>query len=317
MGGGHQAEGPTRNPALITFRPHTASVTALAISADGGALASVSHDQWVRVWELSGLACQTLRWEAKIAASALNHCQFSPDGSELYAGGSDGIVRVWATADGAPLREHHPTAVGLRPPSIYAFVLSRTGGEIAWCGNTWVPPYHVVTAETKTLQITRQIPAHDAAVMILAAHPGGFYSGSDDRTVKFWDWQSGRCHGVLRARGTVRALTASPDGTKLAVGGVITIAIHSLSGGAVTGPPVVCRGHTKCIECIEFSPDGTKLASVATDGTLRVWDAVTGACLRTLALKLGGLHWVTFAPDGLTVAFSSLAGDIGLLDLDG
>lgn len=269
------------------------------------------------MWELGGLACRALRWEVKIDASAINHCQFSPDGAELYTGGSDGIVRVWATADGAARREHEVPLGTVRPPSIFAFVLSRTGGEIAWCGSTWALPYDVTTAETRSLQIVRHIPAHDAAVMILAAHPTGFCSGSDDRTVKFWDWRSDRPHAVLKARGTVRALAVSPDGTKVAVGGVVTVAVHALSGHGVSGAPVICRGHTKCIECVEFSPDGTRLASVSTDGTLRVWDATSGKCLRAMALKLGGLHWATFAPDGLTLAFSSFAGDIGLIDLDG
>jgi WD40 repeat protein len=319
VGSSPRERGPNveEDATLITFRPHTLSVTALAISADGTALASVSHDKWVRVWELSGLAVQALRWEAEIATSAINHCQFSPDGGELYTGGSDGIIRVWATADGAPRREHEPPAGVIRPPSIFAFVLSRTGGELAWCGNAWVVPYEVYTAETQTLQVMRRIPAHAEEVMILAAYPGGFCSGSADRTVKFWDWRSGHCHSTLKARGTVRALATSPDGSRLAVGGVVTVAVYALAGHAVTGAPVVCRGHTKCIECVEFSPDGTKLATASTDGTLRVWDAATGACLRTLALKLGGLHWVTFAPDGLTLAFSSLKGDIGLIDLDG
>ncbi|MBN9118788.1 MAG: PD40 domain-containing protein [Planctomycetes bacterium] len=96
-----------------------------------------------------------------------------------------------------------------------------------------------------------------------------------------------------------------------------TITVYALAGHGVAGAPVHLRGHTKRVECVEFSPDGTRLASVAVDGTLRVWDATTGECVRAFALALGGLHWVSFAPDGLTLAFSSLSGDIGLLDLDG
>ena len=113
-----------------------------------------------------------------------------------------------------------------------------------------------------------------------------------------------------------RALAVSPDATRVAVAGVSTITVRRREGHGVAGAPVHFRGHRKRIECIEFSPDGTRLASASSDGTLRVWDAATGDCLRTLALKLGPLHWVSFAPDGLTLAFSSLKGDIGLLDLD-
>jgi hypothetical protein len=47
-----------------------------------------------------------------------------------------------------------------------------------------------------------------------------------------------------------------------------------------------------------------------------VWDAPSGTELRTFAPKLGPLHWVTFAPDGLTLAFSSQKGHVGLLDVD-
>ena len=302
---------------LITFRPHTKSVTALAISADGTALASVSHDCWVKVWEITGLACQALRWEAKASEQGLNHCQFSPDGRELYTGGTDGIVRVWTTADGKLLRQHEPPGGRARFTSVYAFVLSRTGTDIAWCGSTWSAPHHIVVARTKSLTVTRRIPAHEQEVMILAAYPGGFCSGSFDRTVKFWDWRSRTCHTALKTRGVVRALAVSPDGKRVAVGGVTTITAYDRAEHGVAGKPVHFRGHTERIECIEFSPDGRRLASVSVDRTLRVWDATTGECVRTLALKLGGLHWVSFAPDGLTLAFSSLNGDIGLLDLDG
>jgi WD40 repeat protein len=307
-----------RQPALITFRPHTASVTALAISADGRALASVSHDRWVKVWEVSGFASQALRWEAKASAQGLNHCQFSPDGRELYTG-SDGRVRVWAGADGKLLREHEPAAVEDLSP-IFAFALSRTGDEVAWCGSTWHLPHQIAVARTNTLDVARRLDAHGAEVMILAAYDGGFCSGSVDRTMKFWDWQSETCHATIQARGIVRALAVSPDGKRVAVAGphgVATITAYDRAGHGVARGPTRFRGHRRRIECIEFSPDSTRLASVALDGTLRLWHAASGECLRTFALGLGGLHWVTFAPDGLTLAFSSLGGDIGLLDLDG
>lgn len=293
------------------------SVTALAFTPDGRGLASVSHDRMVKVWEVNGLACQSLRWEVRGSLQGINHCQFSADGTELYTGGSDGCIRVWSAATGEQLREYDANQNRRRYTAVFAFALSRTGRELAWCGRTFGSgPYHVVVAKTEPLAVVRRIPAHADDVMILAAYPGGFCSGSADRTVKFWDWKSRRCHHTLKFRGTVRALAVSPDGTRLAVAGVASIFGYELAGHGVAGKPVYFRGHAKQIECIEFSPDGTRLASVSVDGTLRLWDVATGECLRTFALKLGGLHWATFAPDGLTLAYSSLKGDIGLLDLD-
>lgn len=301
---------------MITFRPHTAWVTALAFSPDGRALASVSHDCSVKVWELNGLASRTLRWKRKSDRQELNHCQYGANG-ELFTGGLDGCIRVWSP-DGKLLREHVPDIDRDPLTLVFAFVLSRDGRYIAWCGHTLGgAPSHIVVADTKALEVVRRIPAHEGDGRILAAYPGGFCSGAADQLVKFWDWESETCHHTSKLRGMSRALAVAPDGTRIAIAGVITITAHQLVGHLPTGEPVHFRGHTKRIECIEYSPDGTKLASASADRTLRIWDAATGKCLRTFALKLGPLHWVSFAPDGLTLAFSSTGGDIGLLDLDG
>lgn len=302
---------------MITFRPHSASITALSYTPDGTGLASVSHDRWVRMWDVGGMACQALRWEQVGSDAGINHCQMSPDGAELFTGGSDGRIRVWDALTGAKLREHELPSRGNLFTSIYAFVLSRTGKDVAWCGYTSnAPPHDVVVASAKSLVVRHRIPAHDPQAMILTAYDGGFASGSYDRTVKFWDWRTKDCYRTLKFRGNIRAMAVSPDAKRFAVAGVTTITVYTLAGRGVAPETVAIRGHRKCIECVEFSPDGTRLASVSRDGTLRLWDTTTGECKRVFALKLGGLHWVTFAPDGLTLAFSSLKGDLGLLDLD-
>jgi len=301
---------------VITFQPHSEWVTALAFTPDGRSLASVSHDNYVKVWEVTGLACQTLRWEAE-DKTGINHCQFSPDGSVLFTGGLDGCIRVWSTADGKLLREHDAGSDTAPATAVYAFVLSRDGKLIAWCGRTGgILPSHIVIARTDTLEVLRRIPAHENDGRILAAYPGGFCSGAADRTVKFWDWDTIKPHHTVRLRGMSRALAVSRDGKHIAVTGVATITVHQLAGHRVAGTPVHFRGHRKRIECVDFSPDGARLASASSDGTLRIWDVASGTCLRTFGLKLGELHWVSYSPDGLTLAYSSVKGDIGLLDLD-
>lgn len=51
---------------------------------------------------------------------------------------------------------------------------------------------------------------------------------------------------------------------------------------------------------MDFSYDGTVLASCSYDGLLRLWDTSTGHCLKTLAIDNGDhpLSCVSFSPNG-------------------
>jgi WD40 repeat protein len=56
------------------------------------------------------------------------------------------------------------------------------------------------------------------------------------------------------------------------------------------------EGHSNSVDFVTFSPDGKLLAS-ASDATVRLWNAATGAALQTLEIK-GWARDVTFSPDG-------------------
>jgi WD40 repeat protein len=66
-------------------------------------------------------------------------------------------------------------------------------------------------------------------------------------------------------------------------------------------------GHTDWVRSVAFSPDGETLASGSDDTTVRIWNAKTGALLRTLREKHSkSVLSVAFAPDGKTLAAGSL-----------
>jgi len=49
---------------------------------------------------------------------------------------------------------------------------------------------------------------------------------------------------------------------------------------------------------VAFSPDGKQVVSGSDDGTVRLWDAVTGAPLQTLEGHSGWVNSVAFSLDG-------------------
>jgi len=58
------------------------------------------------------------------------------------------------------------------------------------------------------------------------------------------------------------------------------------------------QGHTAWIMCLAYSPDGKLIASGSRDESLRLWDAETGQCLKTLHFAGSWVQSVTFSPDG-------------------
>ncbi|MEE0888922.1 MAG: hypothetical protein U0L57_01780, partial [Bacteroidales bacterium] len=57
---------------------------------------------------------------------------------------------------------------------------------------------------------------------------------------------------------------------------------------------------------VAFSPDGTKIISGSVDdATVKIWDANTGECLKTLKEHLDSVWSVAFSPDGTKIISGS------------
>ncbi len=64
-------------------------------------------------------------------------------------------------------------------------------------------------------------------------------------------------------------------------------------------------GHVNGVIGCGYSPDGRRIVSASDDGTLKVWDAESGACVATLAGHGNGVQGCAYSPDGRRIVSAS------------
>ena len=144
--------------------------------------------------------------------------------------------------------------------------------------------------------------SHTETVLSVAYSPDGQHiiSGSDDKTIRIWDAETGAAVGKPLDGHTnwVRSVAYSPDGQHIISGSSDeTIRIWDAETGAAVGKPL--EGHTGPVSSVAYSLDGQHIISGSHDKTIRIWDAETGAAVgKPLEVYTGSVTSVAYSPDG-------------------
>ena len=170
--------------------------------------------------------------------------------------------------------------------------------------------------------------------------------GNRDGKLEVWNTKTGKKLATLRELGhDVRmpnyfveknralSLKFSPDGTRLATGNLdTTVQLWDTTTGEeliVFQKPIedniwrLSRQNGKTVvenpmknerngrpRALAFSPDGSLLACGSEDGTVKLWNSVTGKLIATFTGHLSTVHQLTFSPDGNTLASGSADGTV-------
>ncbi len=249
-------------PRAAAFRGHTDLVTGVIASPDGKALASVSQDRTVKIWDVAtGRERATLQERAADIA-------FSPDSRLLAsAGDMDRTVKLWDVHTGrkrAVFRGHQD--------EVLAVAFSPDGKTlVSGSGDKTVKLWDLTAGQERAT-----LRGHTSWVTAIAFSPDGktLASGSLDETVRLWDVSTGEGRVLLREHGWTDCLAFSPDGKTLAAG-------HHLRAGqlwdvAARKCLATLDGHDENIDCLAFSPDGKTLASLGNDERILLWDVPSG-----------------------------------------
>jgi WD40 repeat protein len=137
-------------------------------------------------------------------------------------------------------------------------------------------PNNVQLGTLLAVQATRDAPTNQALVEL----------------GRIWDHPFER---TLYAEGSLRTVTFSPDGKRLATGGLDG---KLILWDAQTGARLrTLDSLGSFVSSVAFSPDGRLLAS-GSDTSVILWDAESGTRLRTLQKHSGAVYSVAFSSDG-------------------
>jgi len=205
-------------------------------------------------------------------ASGVNDVAFSPDGALVATASLDGTAKVWDAATGKELLMLHPTGASADTPGkLYTVAFRPDGKQLAIGGEAGVIILWSVTTGEELLSL-HEI-GEPSAVFALAFSPDGarLAAASADGTVRVWELATSQVSLALSIN-----ITPPPD----------TFTIFN-------------------IHDVAFSPNGTRLATVGPDKTAKVWDAVTGEELFTLAGHKEAILALAYSPDGTRIATAS------------
>ncbi|CAD5228336.1 unnamed protein product [Bursaphelenchus okinawaensis] len=153
------------------------------------------------------------------------------------------------------------------------------------------------TTTCKNFQTFREHEKRCWTVQFNNVDPHIMASGSDDAKVKIWTMNQPHSVGTIDAKVNVCCVYFSPTNRNNFVFGSADHGVHLYDLRNTTRPVSVFRGHKKAVSYVKYCND-SEVVSASTDSTLRLWDAKSSRCKRTMRGHINERNFVGLATDG-------------------
>lgn len=264
----------------------------IAFSPDGRRIAGAQGSKSGIVWDAqSGRRLLDLRGHTDIVDAVA----YSRDGKFIATGGWDHDVRVWDATTGKPVKvlAGHDSTVA----SVAFFrdgkrlVAGVQGGSFRIWNLATGRPLRTIVAPTPSL-----VAVHpNERSVVTSTHTSG---------IRLWDVEKG---SVLRTFDKdANTFALSPDGSLLATAN-LHLRLYELATGKMIYED---RSYGGPVKFLVFSPDGRRLVTGGSSGSMRIWDVESRMELARLITN--GSDYVSMKADGSYAASTGAEGALFL-----
>jgi WD40 repeat protein len=239
---------------INTFSGHKGWILDVSWSPDGKKIASASNDSTIKLWEANtGVLLNTFRGHSAL----VSELSWNPDGNEIASCSWDSTIIIWDINNGDSLftLDGHVDRVGSVSwsPDGSKIVSSAFQSIIIWDANSY--------------DEKKKIEGFNSAEEVVWSPDGSkFSNGSVIFDASTYSYNFLDSWALSTSWSPDGSLIATSGGSWMSDYGYVKIfdsntsdLIHELNG------------HTAEVESVEWNPDGKRIVSGSSDGTVRIW----------------------------------------------
>jgi WD40 repeat protein len=301
---------PATGQLVTSCKGQDTSLTSAACAGDGRHAAFCDGRSQLKVY-----ATPTARLvlENAVKCGSVEELVFSPNGRLLAAGSAGPIIWVWNVAAGRVAAHYDMRDLDC---GVSALAFSPNSRYLA-CGFEGDPIIRIWDLRRDALPVCckghrgamRATHTLSSAEVTFHTPDGQILRVPLAEQSRLWRTPDKGQHG-----GGVNAVSFSPDGRRIASGGVDSaVKMWNSRTGQLLAD---CRRHKGEVTCVAFSPDGRHVASGSSDTSVKIWDGTTGSLVADCCEHRGRVAGIVFSRDGHRLASTGSDHTIRIWDAD-